>query len=116
MRVFHSVGTSFIFGNLFLHLLKALFNSISNSGSGGFTVWISGWVLLALVLVVSFLGYVLPLSSMSYWGLTVFSNVVTTVPVVGEVFCIWLWGSEFVSDFTVRRCLILHVFMPGLII
>jgi len=75
-----------------------------------------GWCVVVGVLGVSFVGYVLPLSSMSYWGLTVFSNVVTTVPVVGEWLCVWLWGSEFVSDFTVRRCLVGHVFVPGLVV
>jgi len=46
-------------------------------------VWFVGFFLYLLLLIIAFIGYVLPMTQMSYWGLTVFSNILTTVPIIG---------------------------------
>lgn len=38
-----------------------------------------------LLMLIAFTGYVLPWGQMSYWAATVITNLVTAVPVVGEI-------------------------------
>jgi hypothetical protein len=37
---------------------------------------------------------VLPWGQMSFWGATVITSLVTTVPVVGKQIVLWLWGGS----------------------
>merc|ERR1712031_93400 len=62
--------------------------------------------------LLTFLGYVLPCTQMSYWGLTVFSNLFTAVPLFGSLLVSWFWGSDFIQDFTLLKCHILHIVLP----
>jgi len=52
---------------------------------------------------------------MSYWGLTVISNVLATVPVIGIYLCNWIWGSEFINDYTLVKIHSIHIFLPFLL-
>jgi len=42
-------------------------------------VWLSGFVLLVLIMAVSFFGYVLPFGQMSLWGATVITNLISVI-------------------------------------
>jgi len=79
-------------------------------------VWCVGGFLYGVVVFVAFMGYVLPCTQMSYWGLTVFSNVVSVVPFFGLVLCYWLWGCEYIQDFTLVKCHAFHVILPLLLL
>ena len=114
LRSFHITGTSFIFFTLYMHILKFFIYSIQNESS--FLLWIIGCIIYLLTVVIAFLGYVLPLTQMSYWGLTVFSNILSTVPFIGKLLCYWLWGSEFIQDTSMIKIHVLHVFLPFILI
>jgi len=75
-------------------------------------VWFFGFVIYFLFIIIAFIGYVLPLTQMSFWGLTVFSNILTTVPIIGLWVCYWIWGCEFIQDFTLYKCHSLHILFP----
>jgi ubiquinol-cytochrome c reductase cytochrome b subunit len=71
-----------IFILLYLHVGRGLyFRSYSLSR---IPVWFSGVVILILMMATAFMGYVLPWGQMSYWGVTVITNLVTTIPLVGQ--------------------------------
>jgi len=67
-------------------------------------------------IVIAFIGYVLPCTQMSFWGLTVFSNILTTVPIIGLWICYWIWGCEFIQDFTLFKVHSLHIVFPFLLL
>lgn len=46
-------------------------------------VWETGAVILVVLMLVSFLGYVLPWGQMSFWAATVITNLIYVVPYVG---------------------------------
>ena len=79
-------------------------------------VWFVGFFIFFVVIVIAFIGYVLPLTQMSYWGLTVFSNILTTVPIVGVLLCYWVWGCEFIMDFTLIKVHSLHLILPFVLV
>nr|QDM37029.1 cytochrome b [Centrorhynchus milvus] len=104
IRLVHSSGVSVFFICLYLHLLRGL-------AYGSFEkvcVWVSGVAILFMVMGVSFLGYVLPWGSMSYWGMTVVTSMLGAIPYVGEGMVEWLWGGGSAGIVTLSRFYSLH--------
>jgi len=109
-RSWHVTGTSITYLLLYLHLYKVIWTQIGPCLHP--LVVVIGGILLLLTVGIAFLGYVLPLSQMSYWGLIVFSNIIGVVPVLGRSFLLWLWGGEFISGETMVKIHLLHVILP----
>merc|ERR1711977_343989 len=91
LRYLHSNGASF--RSIILQSYIYLFNT-----------WITGIILYLMLIVIAFLGYVLPWGQMSYWGATVITNVLSFIPDIVE----WICGSFFVYNPTLNRFFILH--------
>merc|ERR1711965_1202565 len=74
LRFFHSSGASFVFVFVFIHLARGLFY-----GSYLYNVntWFTGIIILFLLIVIAFLGYVLPFGQMSFWGATVITDLLS---------------------------------------
>ncbi|CAI3654122.1 membrane hypothetical protein [Clostridium neonatale] len=70
--------------------------------------WISGLILFMIFIVTAFVGYVLPWGQMSYWGATVITNLLSSIPVA----VIWICGGYTVSDPTIKRFFVLHFILP----
>jgi len=95
---------------LYIPLFKALMcDLVSNSSP---LISSIGLLVFILAVIIAFLGYVLPLSQMSYWGLIVFSNLIATIPIVGKTVLYWLWGGEWISTETLSKIHALHVILP----
>jgi len=114
LRSVHIVVTSLVYGFLYVHVFRCFFLLLLFDVS--LLVWCVGGFLYGVVVFVAFMGYVLPCTQMSYWGLTVFSNVVSVVPFFGLVLCYWLWGCEYIQDFTLVKCHAFHVILPLLLL
>merc|ERR1712036_117140 len=84
LRYFHSNGASFVFLFLFLHIARAIFY-----GSYFYNpnTWVSGILLLILLMAIAFMGYVLPWGQMSFWGATVITNLLSPFPSLVEWIC-----------------------------
>jgi len=63
LRYFHSFLASFIFLFLFVHLFRAIFylSSVYN-----WNIFITGIILFLFIMVIAFIGYVLPFGQMSF--------------------------------------------------
>jgi len=114
LRSYHILGTSLIWACLYSHIVKVALYDFLGFGAGLLT-YLVGVVIFVVVIVISFLGYVLPLSQMSYWGLVVFSNILSALPLLGLLVCYWVWGGEFISSETIGKVHAMHVFIPFLI-
>jgi quinol-cytochrome oxidoreductase complex cytochrome b subunit len=78
--------------------------------------WVIGVMLLLITLGFSFTGYLLPWDQLSYWAVTVGTNLVHYVPVAGKVLQDLLIGGEQVGASTLLRFYALHVaVLPGLL-
>jgi quinol-cytochrome oxidoreductase complex cytochrome b subunit len=79
--------------------------------------WVIGVMLLVLTLALSFTGYLLPWDQLSYWAVTVGTNLVHYVPVVGKTLQDLLIGGDQVGTSTLLRFYALHVVvLPALLI
>merc|ERR1711988_534467 len=109
LRYFHSSGASFVFMFLFVHIGRGLFygSYFYNSNT-----WLTGILILFLLIVIAFLGYVLPFGQMSFWGATVITNLLSPFPGVIE----WLCGGYCVHSPTIKRFFVFHFVLSFLLL
>merc|ERR1711977_695255 len=108
LRYFHSSGASFVFLFLFLHLFRAL-----SYGSYFYNpnIWFSGILLFLLLIIIAFIGYVLPFGQMSFWGATVITNLLSPFPSLVE----WVCGGYCVHSPPLKRLFFFHFQLPFLL-
>nr|YP_009529012.1 cytochrome b [Ichthyoxenos japonensis]ATO58527.1 cytochrome b [Ichthyoxenos japonensis] len=111
LRSVHANGASFFFIFTYLHVGRGLYYGSYRM----FHVWNVGVTLLMLIMMVAFLGYVLPWGQMSFWGATVITNLLSVVPYVGSSLVSWLWGGFAVSGVTLSRFFVFHFLVPFII-
>jgi len=79
--------------------------------------WVIGVVLLMLTLGLSFTGYLLPWDQLSYWAVTVGTNLVQYVPLLGNTIQNLLIGGGQIGQATLQRFYALHVaVLPVLVV
>jgi len=114
LRYSHANGASIFFIVVYAHILRGLIY-----GSYLFArelLWCSGVIILLLMIITAFLGYILPWGQMSLWGATVITNLASTIPVVGESIVLWLWGGFSVANPTLQKFFSLHFLFPFIIL
>nr|UGW52804.1 cytochrome b [Isocladus armatus] len=111
LRTLHANGASFFFICLYAHTGRGIYY-----GSYYFIrTWAVGVTLLFIVMATAFLGYVLPWGQMSFWGATVITNLLSTIPYVGIDLVQWLWGGFAVDGPTLTRFFTFHFLLPFVI-
>lgn len=79
--------------------------------------WVMGLLLLLLTLGASFTGYLLPWDQLSYWAITVGTNIAGYVPVIGPAMRNVLLGGPEVGQGTLIRFYTLHIaLLPTLLV
>jgi ubiquinol-cytochrome c reductase cytochrome b subunit len=111
-RFIHSRGARLLFFLIFIHIGRGLWYKSYYL----FEVWESGVVIFLLLIMVSFLGYVLPWGQISFWAATVITNLLYVIPYVGGVVLEWVWGGFRVGGPTLSRFFILHYILPFVIL
>lgn len=114
IRYMHSNGASFFFLCVYLHTLRNMYYSSFNSPRRN--VWNVGVILLLLMIITAFTGYVLPWGQMSFRAATVITNLFSAIPVFGDYIVIWLWGAFAVSTSTLNRFFSFHFILPFLML
>jgi ubiquinol-cytochrome c reductase cytochrome b subunit len=114
IRYMHSVGASFFFIVVYLHMFRALlYGSHKNPRE---LIWIIGMVIFVALMAEAFMGYLLPWGNMSYWGAQVIISLFDAIPVVGSTLSEWIRGDFVVSDATLNRFFAFHVIAVPLIL
>nr|ABW99140.1 cytochrome b [Dionda episcopa] len=111
IRNMHANGASFFFICIYMHIARGLYY-----GSYLYKeTWNIGVVLLLLVMMTAFVGYVLPWGQMSFWGATVITNLLSAVPYMGDALVQWIWGGFSVDNATLTRFFAFHFLFPFVI-
>nr|AFU06461.1 cytochrome b [Belonesox belizanus] len=111
IRNMHANGASFFFICIYLHIGRGLYY-----GSYLFKeTWNTGVMLLLLVMMTAFVGYVLPWGQMSFWGATVITNLLSAVPYMGNSLVQWIWGGFSVDNATLTRFFAFHFLFPFIV-
>jgi quinol-cytochrome oxidoreductase complex cytochrome b subunit len=100
---------------VFIHLMRVFY-------AGAYRAprqfnWVIGVGLLVLTLLMSFTGYLLPWDQLSFWAITVGTNIAGYVPLLGgRIHNIMLGGADVSGD-TLLRFYVLHIYLvPALIV
>lgn len=112
MRNIHINGASIFFICIYLHIRRNLYYNSFNLTH----TWISGVSIFILSITTAFLGYVLPWGQISFWGATVITNLLSTIPYIGNILVIWLWGGFSINNSTLNRFFSFHFILPFIII
>nr|YP_008815559.1 cytochrome b [Scleropages jardinii]AGY95393.1 cytochrome b [Scleropages jardinii]BAB19296.1 cytochrome b [Scleropages jardinii] len=108
IRNLHANGASLFFICIYLHVARGLYY-----GSYLYKeTWNIGVILLLLVMMTAFVGYVLPWGQMSFWGATVITNLLSAIPYIGDDLVQWIWGGFSVDNATLTRFFTFHFLLP----
>jgi len=115
IRSIHAYGSSGIIILLFLHIGQTiLYGSYKGRRE---LLWLSGCILLALMLGMAFTGYLLPWDQKAYFASAVGTNLISEVPWIGSPLQRLVRGGSQMGTLTVSRFYAFHVFvLPILLI
>jgi len=113
IRYLHANGASIFFIVVYCHILRGLYFGSYIQPRG--LLWMSGVLLLILMMATAFIGYVLPWGQMSFWGVTVITNFFSAIPYVGKSIVEWLWGGFSIGNPTLNRFFSFHYLFPFII-
>ena len=103
----HVYGATLLIVLVLAHMLRVVYHQAYKRPRE--LHWVSGVVLLLLVLAMSFTGYLLPWTQISYWAATVGTEVPRATPGIGDAIVTLVRGSEQISETTLRRFFMVHV-------
>ncbi len=106
-RLMHVVGSNLMVVVVILHMGSVFFLGAYKKPRE--LTWLVGALLLLTTMGFCLSGYLLPWSQLSFWATTVVTNIPTAFPLVGDLICKILRGSENVSGATLNRFFALHV-------
>nr|AJG41747.1 cytochrome b [Odontobutis potamophila] len=111
VRNVHANGACFFFTCIYLHIGRGLYY-----GSYLYKeTWNLGVMLLLLVMMTAFVGYLLPWGQTSFWGATVITNLLIALPYVGNSLVQWIWGGFSVDNAILTRFFAFHFLLSFII-
>jgi ubiquinol-cytochrome c reductase cytochrome b subunit len=117
IRNIHAVGASMFFVAVYIHIFRGLYYGSYKAPRE--VLWILGVFILLAMMATAFMGYSLVWGQMSFWAVTVitnlFSSLDSVVPGLGTKIVQWLWGGFAVSGATLNRFYSLHYLLPFVI-
>jgi cytochrome b6 len=107
VRSIHSWAANLMIFTAFAHMFSVFFLKAYRRPRE--LTWLSGMVLLFLVMGFGFSGYLLPWNTLSFFATRVGTDITGQVPLVGHRLMIFLRGGEDVTGATLTRFFALHV-------
>jgi len=115
LRSIHQWGATFMIIFLFLHILRVFVTSSFRNYRWG--SWMIGVLLLGVTFGLGFTGYSLVYEQLSFWAITVTSNIFTTIPIVGGALKQFFLAGDEVNSATLSRMYALHVqILPAVLV
>ncbi|TMX01753.1 hypothetical protein EJD97_023732, partial [Solanum chilense] len=114
LRHMHANGARMFFIVLHLHIFRGLYHASYSNPREFFRCL--GVVIFLLMIMTTFIGYVLPWGQMRFWGAIVITSLARAIPVVGDTIVTWLWGGFSMENATLYRYFSLHQLLPFILV
>ena len=119
VRGLHKTSVDLMILFLLFHVIRVFITRAYRTP--GELKWVSGSIVLFVTFAMGFTGYSLVYDNVSYWGMTVVTDMLGNLPVVGTPFLYLLRGGPEVSGRTLLRLYDLHtkllpVLLGGLVL
>ncbi len=92
-----------------LHMLRVIFHGAYKYPRE--VTWLTGIVLLLVVIGFGFTGYLLPWDQKAYWATTVGTRIAGTAPVIGNLILRIARGGDELSAVTLARFFGVHIWV-----
>jgi ubiquinol-cytochrome c reductase cytochrome b subunit len=109
LRGLHFWGASFLVVAAVVHMARVFF--FGSYKAPREVTWMSGVVMLLVILGFALSGYLLPWDQKAYWATTVTINVAKSTPIVGEQIANLLRGGSELGALTLGRWYSAHAFL-----
>jgi quinol-cytochrome oxidoreductase complex cytochrome b subunit len=113
IRSIHAWAANLMIFTAFAHMFSVLFLKAYRKPRE--LTWVSGMILLFLVMGFGFSGYLLPWNTLAFFATKVGTEITGQLPIVGKPMMIFLRGGQEVTGATLTRFFGFHVaVLPGL--
>jgi ubiquinol-cytochrome c reductase cytochrome b subunit len=112
IRWVHINGATFIFILIYMHIFRSVYYTFYYLKNA----WITGVILFILLILVAFLGYVLPFGQISYWAAVVITKFAKSIPYIGLNLVTYLWRGYGVRFITLKFFYSLHYLLPFILL
>jgi cytochrome b6 len=106
LRNLHRLGAHLMVILVFWHMFHVFYRS-GYKPPHEFN-WVIGVMLLLLTLLLSYTGYLLPWDQLAFWAITVGTNIISAMPVLGRPIRFLLLGGNLVGENALLRFYVLH--------
>jgi len=117
LRYMHANGASMFFLAVYIHIARGMFYGSYKAPRE--ILWILGVLIFLAMMATSFMGYSLVWGQMSFWAVTVITNLFSSLdsiyPGLGTTIVQWIWGGFSVGNPTLNRLFSLHYLLPFVI-
>jgi quinol-cytochrome oxidoreductase complex cytochrome b subunit len=108
LRSIHRWSAQVMVAAVFLHMLRVYFTGAYKEPRE--LNWIIGIVLISLTMVFGYSGYLLPWDQLAFWAGQIGVEMSLSIPLAGEWVAQLLFGGFTLTQSTLQRMYILHVF------
>jgi len=109
LRSIHRWAAQVMVAAVFLHMLRVYFTGAYKEPRE--LNWLIGIVLISLTMVFGYTGYLLPWDQLAFWAGQIGVEMALSIPLAGEWAAQLLFGGFSLSQSTLQRMYILHVFL-----
>ena len=114
LRSLHRWSAQIMVAAVFLHMLRVYFTGAYKEPRE--LNWLIGIVLISLTMVFGYTGYLLPWSQLSFWAGQIGVEMSLSIPLIGEWVAQLIFGGFTLTQATLQRMYILHVFFLPFIV
>jgi quinol-cytochrome oxidoreductase complex cytochrome b subunit len=109
LRSIHRWSAQVMVAAVFLHMLRVYFTGAYKEPRE--LNWLLGIVLISLTMVFGYTGYLLPWDQLAFWAGQIGVEMSLSIPLIGEWVAQLIFGGFTLSQATLQRMYILHVFL-----
>ncbi|WP_224269802.1 cytochrome b [Haloprofundus salinisoli] len=109
LRSLHRWAAQVMVAAVFLHMLRVYFTGAYKEPRE--LNWILGIILISLTMGFGYTGYLLPWDQLAFWAGQIGVEMALSVPLIGEWAAQLVFGGFTLSQSTLQRMYILHVFL-----
>lgn len=114
LRYAHANGVSLFFIAVYVHMARAMYYGSYKEPRE--LIWVMGMLIFFFMAIISFTGQLLSWGQMGFWGATVITNLIATIPLIGEWCANIIRGGDHISSLTLNRFFVFHFLLPLILV
>lgn len=106
IRNIHHLSANLLIITTFLHIVRVYYSQAIYGIRA--KNWIYGMLLFLMVIIANFTGYLLPWNQLAYWAITVVTQIIENIPLIGHFTADLVRGGNNLNNNTLLRFYTIH--------